>query len=86
MKNSILLFMALVLAAGNLYAAADTYVPPAEPKPGSSKYGADDQRGAANLITAQKVLQAASLIKKGKIYDIEATGLVLPYGTKTGWE
>ena len=25
-------------------------------------------------------------IKKGKIYDIEATGLVEPYGTKTGWE
>jgi len=25
-------------------------------------------------------------IKKGKIYDIEATGLVLPYETKTGWE
>jgi hypothetical protein len=25
-------------------------------------------------------------IKKGQIYDIEATGLVLPYGTKTGWE
>ena len=25
-------------------------------------------------------------IKKAKIYDIEATGLVLPYGTKTGWE
>jgi hypothetical protein len=25
-------------------------------------------------------------IRKGKIYEIEATGLVLPYGTKTGWE
>jgi hypothetical protein len=25
-------------------------------------------------------------IKKGKIYDIEATGLVLPYGAKSGWE
>jgi len=25
-------------------------------------------------------------IKKGRIYDIEATGLVLPYGAKTGWE
>ena len=25
-------------------------------------------------------------IRKGKIYDIEATGLILPYGTKTGWE
>jgi len=25
-------------------------------------------------------------IEKGKIYDIEATGLVMPYGGKTGWE
>ena len=25
-------------------------------------------------------------IRKGKIYEIEATGLVLPYGIKTGWE
>jgi hypothetical protein len=25
-------------------------------------------------------------IKRGKIYDIEATGLVQPYGSKTGWE
>jgi hypothetical protein len=25
-------------------------------------------------------------IKKGKIYDIEATGISLPYGTKSGWE
>jgi hypothetical protein len=25
-------------------------------------------------------------IKRGKIYDIEATGLVLPYGAKSGWE
>ena len=25
-------------------------------------------------------------IKRGRIYDIEATGLSVPYGTKTGWE
>jgi hypothetical protein len=25
-------------------------------------------------------------IKKGKIYDIEANGMVEPYGVKTGWE
>lgn len=25
-------------------------------------------------------------IKKGKIYDSEATGFTLPYGTKPGWE
>ena len=25
-------------------------------------------------------------IKKGKIYDIDATSLVLLYGSKSGWE
>ena len=25
-------------------------------------------------------------IKMGRIYDIESTGLTLPYGTKSGWE
>jgi hypothetical protein len=25
-------------------------------------------------------------IKNGKIYDIEAIGFTLPYGTKSGWE
>ncbi|MDR1726862.1 MAG: hypothetical protein LBT74_02860 [Acidobacteriota bacterium] len=25
-------------------------------------------------------------IRKGKVYEIEATGLVLPYGIRTGWE
>ena len=25
-------------------------------------------------------------IKKGKIYDIEDTGVALPYGTMSGWE
>jgi hypothetical protein len=25
-------------------------------------------------------------IKKGKVYDIEATGFTTPYGTKSGWE
>jgi hypothetical protein len=25
-------------------------------------------------------------IRNGKIYDIEAIGMTLPYGTKPGWE
>lgn len=25
-------------------------------------------------------------IKRGRIYGIEASGLSVPYGTKTGWE
>lgn len=35
-----------------------------------SKYGADDTLGAINNLSAAKVLQAASLIKTGKVYAL----------------
>jgi kynurenine formamidase len=35
-----------------------------------SPWGADDQRGAANLLNAQKVLEATRLIKQGKVYQL----------------
>lgn len=35
-----------------------------------SKYGADDQIGAANLITPERVLAAAKLIKQGKSHPL----------------
>ncbi len=35
-----------------------------------SKYGAGDQVGALNLLTQTKVLEAAALIKEGKIFDL----------------
>jgi hypothetical protein len=39
------------------------------------------------LCSNKDVLFGARLaLRRGKIYDIEATGLVLPYGPKTGWE
>lgn len=34
------------------------------------KWGPEDQRGAANYITATKVVEAAKLIKDGKIYEL----------------
>lgn len=43
---------------------------PQAPRPGSSRWGREDQRGAANLLTAQKVLEATQLIKTGKIYQL----------------
>lgn len=43
---------------------------PIGPKWWPSEWGADDQRGAANRITPQKVLAAASLITKGEIYQL----------------
>lgn len=35
-----------------------------------SSWGPDDQRGAANRLTAEKVLQATPLIRTGKIYQL----------------
>lgn len=43
---------------------------PIGPKWWPSEWGANDQRGAVNRITPQKILQAASLIKEGKIYQL----------------
>ena len=34
------------------------------------EWGTEDQRGAANRITPQKILEAAQLIKKGQIYEL----------------
>jgi kynurenine formamidase len=35
-----------------------------------SEWGADDERGAANRITAESVLEAARMIREGKIYSL----------------
>lgn len=35
-----------------------------------SPWGPDDQRGAANLLTQDKVLEATKLIKEGKVYQL----------------
>ena len=35
-----------------------------------SRWGADDQRGAANRLTPAKVLEARDLIKQGKVYQL----------------
>lgn len=43
---------------------------PEPPQLGSSKWGSDDQRGAANLLTSVKVLEAARLIQTGKVYQL----------------
>ena len=35
-----------------------------------SEWGPDDQRGAANRLTPEKVIEAAQLIKTGKVYHV----------------
>lgn len=43
---------------------------PIGPKWWPSEWGADDQRGAANRLTADKVLEAKGLIRSGKVYQL----------------
>ena len=48
---------------------------PAEEAPAGGKWwpsawGADDQRGAANRLTPEKVLEASALIKQGRVYQL----------------
>jgi kynurenine formamidase len=43
---------------------------PAGPQWWPSQWGPDDQRGAANMITPATVLEAASLIRTGQIYEL----------------
>jgi kynurenine formamidase len=49
-----------------------------------SRWGAEDQRGAANRITAAKVLEARDLIKQGMVYQlgrVYETGMPM-FGTR----
>jgi kynurenine formamidase len=43
---------------------------PAGPVWWPSEWGPDDQRGAANRLTPTKVLEAASLIRQGRVYEL----------------
>jgi kynurenine formamidase len=53
--------------AGNNAAPAET---PIGSKWWPSRWGADDQRGAANLMSAERVLQASKLIRTGQTYQL----------------
>jgi kynurenine formamidase len=79
MRKSISFFTLLTLFTGAnifLFAQGQKEKPPAEsetpvgPKWWPSEYGADDQRGAANRQTPEKVLQAKDLIAEGKVYQL----------------
>jgi len=59
--------MSVTLALVSTAIAQDS---PIGPKWWPSEWGAEDQRGAVNRITPQKILQAVSLIKEGKIYQL----------------
>jgi hypothetical protein len=62
----------LLLAAAFLvtFAQAANAQSSAGPLGTTSEWGPDDERGAANRITPQKVLEATQLIEEGRIYEL----------------
>src|SRR5690242_17851137 len=51
-------------------AMAQSWEPPTPAQRCPSKWGADDERGAANHVNAQSVLRAAKLIKTGEMVEL----------------
>jgi kynurenine formamidase len=66
-RSAAMLVCTLLLPA---CAVAQTWQPAAPAQRCPSKWGADDERGAANHMNAQTVLRASSLIKTGEMIEL----------------
>ena len=69
-RNIIVLLCAAALDFMPQQAAAQGWMPPPPEKRCPSPWGADDERGAANLQTPRAVLNAVKLIREGKVYEL----------------
>ncbi len=63
MNKTMTFLVLLAVLSGNVFAEEETPWWP-------SKYGPEDQIGTLNEITSDKVVEAARLVKKGKVYDL----------------
>jgi kynurenine formamidase len=61
---------ALLLAGTAALAQAPSWTPPPESARCPSKWGANDERGSANHMKPQSVLNAAKLIKTGEVIEL----------------
>ncbi|MDE2756223.1 MAG: cyclase family protein, partial [Acidobacteriota bacterium] len=66
-KLGAILVSAAALAGACIFTQAQT---PIGDKWWPSRWGAEDQRGAANLMTPERALNAARLIQKGQVYQL----------------
>jgi kynurenine formamidase len=69
MRTTLSLAAALIVcAAGEAY--AQSWQPPADQQRCPSKWGAGDQRGAANHMKPETVLRATRLIRTGQVFEL----------------
>ncbi len=70
---------------GATVAAAQDWKPLPSDRRCPSKWGAADERGAANHMTPETVMKAVRLVKEGKIYELGRVlepAMPLPFGRK----
>ena len=64
------LFLLIATLIGFTAASAQTWSPPTPEQRCPSKWGAEDERGAANLMGPEAVLRATKLIRQGKVFEL----------------
>jgi len=68
--RGIIIAVAAAFVLANAAVQAQSWQPPADSQRCPSKWGAGDQRGAANLMNAETVLRAARLIRAGEVIEL----------------
>jgi kynurenine formamidase len=83
-KTSLIACATLVASAFAPLAAAQSWTPPGPEQRCPSRWGAGDERGAANHMTPARVLEASRLISSGEIIELGRTleGNMPLFGTR----
>ena len=68
--RTIIIVAAAVASGLSATAGAQSWQPPPDDQRCPSRWGAQDQRGSANLMTPETVLQAARLIRTGETFEL----------------
>ena len=69
-QGAFLAFLAALFASVGAQAQTPSWTPPADSARCPSKWGAGDERGAANHMKPQTVLNAVKLIKTGEVIEL----------------
>ena len=69
-KASLIACLYAITLSHSAGSAAQSWAPPAPEARCPSKWGAADERGAANLITSETVLAASKLIRTGEVVEL----------------
>ena len=70
MRPIIALAVTVLVGVGSTAVHAQSWQPPADTQRCPSKWGAADQRGAANHMKPETVLRAARLIRTGEVFEL----------------